>query len=309
MKQHPVNNLKFQLLEKSFKEWLITLNYSQSAIKNYPVQIRELFYFLETKNIFQIEQVNQQLINEFTENLKQRANLTRGAALSSSSINQILQAIKKFIDYINLTKNTHVTIEIHYQKTEVSARDIFTSDEIKQFLNSISSEIDPVAKRDKAILTLLYAAGLRKNELLNINTDDISFQNKTILVRKGKNNKQRLIPLPQVVLDVLRDYIIYCRDYFVQISKTPIEALFININGEKMKADSFYVLLKTRLNEADIPSLQNKHITLHSFRHSIATHLMLAGMDIEDIAKFLGHDSLDSTMIYTHLAEQMKNAE
>lgn len=308
MKQHHITTHEYILMEKSFTEWLENMNYSESAIKNYPKQLREFFHFLEGKSITTVTHVNQEHINAFAEQIKNRKNIISGAGLSSSHINQILQSVKLLFNYLQIAKGLIIEAEVKLMKEEVSTKDILSVEEVKQLLDSIDSSIDPHAKKDKAVIAILYGAGLRKAELEQLNTDDISFKEKTLLVRNGKGNKQRLIPLTETTLEYIQDYITGCRDHLADIAAYNNEALFINIHGQRLKEDTYYNLLKERLMQCGIDSLQQKHITLHSFRHSIATHLMIAGMQIEDIALFLGHSSLDSTMIYTHLAEELKSS-
>lgn len=307
MKQHKLKTTQFILLEKSFTEWLEDMNYSESAIKNYPQQLREFLHFLEEKRLTNISHITQTVIHAFTEQVRNRKNVISGAGLSSSHINQILQSVKLFLNYLHVAKGMHIEADVQREHVQVSTRDILSVIEIKQLLDSIDTSVDPNAKRDKAVIGILYAAGLRKAELEALNTEDISFQEKTLLVRQGKGNKQRLVPLTDAVLVWVQDYITGCRDILADIAAYNNDALFINIHGQRLKDKTYYNIVKERIQYSGIESLQYKHITLHSFRHSIATHLMMAGMALEDIAKFLGHSSLDSTMIYTHLAEELKN--
>ena len=158
--------------------------------------------------------------------------------------------------------------------------------------------------RDKALLTIFYSCGLRRNEGANVSIDDINFDTRILHVKKGKNYKERLVPLNKTNANYLQEWIY---DYRNQLIKTKKEhRLFVNIHGEPMTGGTLYTRLKLLQLQSDDIVLQQKNIGLHSLRHSIATHLLQAGMSLEKIAKFLGHNSLESTQIYTHLVENDK---
>jgi integrase/recombinase XerD len=126
-------------------------------------------------------------------------------------------------------------------------------------------------------------------------------------VKKGKNYKERFVPLNKTNAAYLQEWIY---DYRSQIVKTKKEhRLFINIHGEPLTGGALYTRLKLLQQQSDNIALQQKNIGLHSLRHSIATHLLQAGMSLEKIAKFLGHNSLESTQIYTHLIESEADSQ
>ncbi len=129
--------------------------------------------------------------------------------------------------------------------------------------------------------------------------DDVNFDRRIIHVRKGKNYKERLVPFSQSSSKILQEWIY---DYRPQLIRSQKEAnLFIGMTGKVMTGGSLYGRLKKLVLFVDNPSLQKKEIGLHTLRHSIATHLLQNGMDLQKIQRFLGHSSLESTQIYTHL--------
>jgi integrase/recombinase XerD len=118
-------------------------------------------------------------------------------------------------------------------------------------------------------------------------------------VRKGKNYKERFVPLSKSGAKILEEYIFDYRPYLTKNNKE--SRLFVGFRGQALNAGTLYKRLKILQMSVENPELQTKEITLHGLRHSIATHLLQAGMDLQKIQKFLGHSSLESTQIYTHL--------
>ena len=157
---------------------------------------------------------------------------------------------------------------------------------------------DKIGLRDKAVLSVFYGCGLRRNEGVNLNVDDIYFDEKLLHVRKGKGNKERLVPLNEAVLKHLELYVYDGRPELANKNET---ALLIGKKSARLMGNGCYRRLKSLQQKSESITLKQKEISLHTLRHSIATHLLQAGMSLESIAEFLGHSSLESTQIYTHV--------
>ena len=155
--------------------------------------------------------------------------------------------------------------------------------------------------RDRAMLAIFYGCGLRRNEGVNVDLSDINFDRSILHVRKGKNNKERMVPISKASLKHLQGYIY---DHRHQLIRSKEEALFLSQQGKRMQGQSMLLRLKKLQYLTGDLDLLNKEIGLHTLRHSIATHLLSAGMKLESISRFLGHSSLESTQIYTHLLEE-----
>jgi len=153
----------------------------------------------------------------------------------------------------------------------------------------------PLGLRDKAMLALYYGCGLRKNEGLGLNAGDILPEKDLILVRKGY--KARYVPLTGPNKTDLENYLIYGRPYLLNGRKE--EALLLTTSGRRLKAP--FERIQKLKREAGI----TKPLGLHTLRHSIATHLLQSGMPLEQIRRFLGHSSLESTQIYTHIVHEL----
>jgi integrase/recombinase XerD len=303
-----LKNQSYQYLEISFKEWLDVLGYGSGTVNGMPLIIREFLHHLDTQGVSHINQLQQKHIKKHHEYISTRANERRGGGLSNNYINKHLQAIEKFLEFLNHKGVKNVpALGIRLEKLHRKEITILTQAEIKELFELTSKEPNTekeqiIQSRDKALLTIFYSCGLRRNEGANVSIDDINFDTRILHVKKGKNYKERLVPLNKTNAAYLQEWIY---DYRSQIIKTKKEhRLFINIHGEPMTGGTLYTRLKLLQLQSDNIELQQKNIGLHSLRHSIATHLLQAGMSLEKIAKFLGHNSLESTQIYTHLIEK-----
>jgi len=308
MKKLHLKNESFQYIEKSFREWLDILGYAKSTVYNLPNHIRELFYYLEQNNINHITQLDNQLIKDHYNNLKLRTNDRKGGALSNGSLNKHLQALYKFTDYLRQSGRLILpTLNIDWESDDTSEIETLTPGEIQQLYKATygynqNTKLEPLNARDRAILTIFYGCGLRRNEGYHLDLSDINFDKKILHVRKGKANKERLVPFNKINSDYLQEYIYDSRTILVNDKRN--NALFISQKGKRMHAQSMAIRLKLLQQRTDDIGLQDKNVRLHVLRHSIATHLLQNGMSLERISKFLGHNSLESTQVYTHLINE-----
>ena len=307
MQKLNLKNGGFQYLEIAFKEWLDVLGYGSGTVKGMPIIVREFLHFLENNEVQSINQLQQKNIKQYHQYISTRANQRRGGSLSNNYINKHVQAIEKFLEFLHHKGTQNVPASgIRLEKLHRKEITILTQSEIKELFELTSKEANTekeqiVQSRDKALLTIFYSCGLRRNEGVHVSIDDINFDTRILHVKKGKNYKERLVPLNKTNASYLQEWIY---DYRSQIVKTKKEhRLFINLYGEPMTGGALYSRLKLLQLQCDNIELQQKNVGLHSLRHSIATHLLQAGMSIEKIATFLGHSSLESTQIYTHLVE------
>ena len=304
MKQLKLYNESYQEILKSFKNWLDILGFADSTLESLPNHLQEFFYYLENHNINTINHITIQIIKDYYEHLKARENQAREGGLSKAYLNKHLQALFKFNDY--LKNHNHKGIAIHLKREEQNQRDslqILTQDEIKQLFKATnySSEQERIRKRDNVILVLLYSCGLRRNEVINLEIKDILFDKERIYVRKGKNYKERFVPINQYNIKLIEEYIYDYRPAFKDYKDT--EYLLINYRGTPLQGQSLCNRLTKIVEATQDKTIAEKQITPHILRHSIATHLLEKGADIETISQFLGHSSLESTQIYTHLLE------
>ena len=308
MKHLKLYNESYQEVLKSFKNWLDILGFASSTLESLPNHLQEFFYYLEIHNINTINDISIQIIKNYYNHLKTRDNQARDGGLSKAYLNKHLQALFKFNDY--LKEHHHKGLQIHLKREEQSQRDslqILSQDEIKQLFKAteFSNNQERICKRDQVILVLLYSCGLRRNEAINLEIKDILFDKERVHIRKGKNYKERYVPINQYNLKIIEAYIYDYRPQFKDYKDT--EYVLINYRGTPLQGQSLCNRL-TKIVEISgirkVPPLEGLgRITPHILRHSIATHLLEKGANIETISQFLGHSSLESTQLYTHLLE------
>lgn len=304
MKTLQLNNESYKELLKDFTNWLDILGFAETTIYNLPNHLKEFFNYLENENINQINNITTQTIKDYYNYLKTRENQTREGGLSKAYLNKHQQALFKFNEY--LKQHNHKGIQIHLKREEQNGRDslqILTQEEIKQLFKATeySNEQERIRKRDKVILVLLYSCGLRRNEVVNLKIKDILFDKERIHVRKGKNYKERYVPINEYNLKIIEEYIYDYRPLFYHYKDT--EYLLINYRGKPLQGQSLSNRLTEIVKATNNEQLKAKNLTPHILRHSIATHLLEKGANMETISQFLGHSSLESTQIYTHLLE------
>ena len=312
MKKLDIENASFRYIEQSFKEWLDVQGYAESTVYNLPLHIRELLHYLEKKEITNIKELDVKHIQSYYQKLKERSNQRRGGGLSNGHLNKHLQALRKFTEYLRKVGRLQLP-EIQLKSEEAESNMLYlTVDEInllfkatyqepEKKLNATDAVMEAIQSRDRAMLAIFYGCGLRRNEGVMLNVGDINFDRSILYVRSGKNYKERLVPISKTNRKYLTEYVYDHRHELTKGSKT--EALFISYQHcRRMQGQSLIIRLKLLQNMTGDLDLLEKEIALHTLRHSIATHLLQAGMKLESISRFLGHTSLESTQIYTHLA-------
>lgn len=308
MKNLSIKNHSYKVLLQEFKQWLDILGYAETTVYNLPNHLREFFNYLENRNINHINNVTTQTVTDYYNYLKERPNQRRTGALSKGHLNKHQQALYKFREYQKQHNHKGINIHLkHEEKNEKDSLSVLTQDEIKQLFEATnySNQDDKIKFRDKAILVCCYSCGLRRNELVHLDISDVIFDKQRLFVSQGKNYKERFVPINKHSSRILEEYIYDYRTEFYNYKAT--ESLFINYRGNRLQGKSFANRLEAIIKATENKSLQHRNITLHSLRHSIATHLLEQGANIEHISTFLGHASLESTQIYTHFLELTGN--
>lgn len=313
MKQLPIKSESFQYVEKSFREWLDILGYAPSTVYGLPNHIRELFYWMEQNDKTQINQIDVPLIKKYYEQLKTRTNTRRGGGLSNSYLNKHLQALYKFSEYLRQSGRLILPyLNIEWETDDTKQIHWLTQEEIKELYKltygyNENTRLEAFNARDRAILTIFYGCGLRRNEGYHLDLSDINFDRQILHVRKGKAYKERFVPFNKTNSQYLQEYVYDARPQLTKDGKQ--NAFFISQRGIRMQTQTMTLRLKLLQQRSDNLELQQKDVRLHVLRHSIATHLLQNGMSLEKIGRFLGHASLESTQVYTHLVESEINGE
>ncbi len=256
-----------------FKTYLNTKRYSENTIKTYTEALYTFFNFYNNKEIQKIN--NSDVITFYKLYILEKK-------LSISYQNQIINAIKL---YFSIIKETEIVVEkIYRPKTEKLLPNVLSKEEIKKILDAHSNI------KHKTMLSLIYSCGLRRSELINLKPSEIDSKRNIVIIKQGKGRKDRIVPLSQGILLLLRDY---------YKAHKPATYLFEGRDaGTKYDERSLSEVLKQALKKTNI----TKPVSLHWLRHSYATHLLENGTDLRYIQEILGHKSSKTTEIYTHVS-------
>lgn len=268
--------LNYLLLERGF---------SINTIENYERDLKKFFEFLEEKNI-DFEKISVQDITNFIEYL-------RSKNYDSSTIERVSSCLRSFFKYLvwawEWKKNPVDFIELPKKKKRLP--EFLTKEEVFNLLEVIKPET-PLKIRDKALLEFAYATGARVSEIINLKIKDILFDEGFVRI-VGKGNKERIVPLTKLSLDYLKLYLLKARQ---KLKKSENGYVFLNKNGSPLSRVGFWKILKNYGRIAGI-----KKIYPHILRHSFATHMLEGGCDLRTLQIILGHASLTTTQIYTHV--------
>lgn len=215
--------------------------------------------------------------------------------LVSTSLARKRVALKQFFNFLS-ENDTPVRVDFDkVPKIKLSQHlpDFLDVTTMLGFLNGLPSETS-LQKRNKMMLELLYSTGMRISELLGLSIHDINWEEDVILVR-GKGSKQRYVPYVQYISELLDSYLKQVRPVLLGIKHN--DTLILNNRGEKMSRMGFWKILRSETLKAGL----KQQITPHTFRHSFATHLLEAGVNLRIVQLLLGHSSLNTTQIYTHV--------
>ena len=252
-----------------------------------PKTIREYSYDLQMFNGFNqdapIESRSTTDLRRFFLHLK------REKKYSPRSLHRKICSLKSF--YRFLKKEAYISSNpaenIESPKIPKSLPKTISIKEALKLLNA------PTNIRDQTVLFLLYGTGMRVSELSNLNLNNLDLDNRMLRIVEGKGNKDRIIPLPDVVIPIIKEYLANRRQDITS------SALILNRSGQRLSARSIQRLVKKYKEQAN---LQDKKITPHTLRHAFATHLLSNSVDIRVIQELLGHASLSTTQLYTHVS-------
>jgi len=222
-------------------------------------------------------------MNDYTNWLEQRGNHRRGGGLDIKTVYGYLDALYNFSEYLFNYEGTGLP-DIDTANLPLATKDqhfeVLTKQEVVKLYEAAGNDL--LGVRDRAILSLYYGCGLRRQEGVNLLREDIDFRRSYLHVKKGKGSRDRIIPMSSAVRSDLQAF----------AQSTPERARYLSICGQTVL---------NRVKKLSERAGINKVVTVHGLRHSIATHLLSEGMDLGEIRQFLGHSSLDTTQIYTHI--------
>lgn len=279
------------MLDKEYEEYINFIKYekrlSDNTIVSYQNDLKKYINYLKKANISSFKEVKPKNIELM---------LISEKDLNTASLAHLLLSIKSLHKYLLKLKilDEDISSNIEQPKMAKHLPDVLSYDEVNNLLNIEINNNEDI--RNKAMLELLYASGFRISELLNIKLGDIDYTN-AVVRTFGKGSKERVVPLPDVTLDYINEYLKVRKDI---LGNKESDYLFITRRGSKMDRTTFFKFIKNLLIKKNI----HKDISPHTLRHSFATHLLEGGADLRSIQVLLGHENIKTTKIYTHLSKE-----
>ena len=264
---------------------------SKNTLESYGRDILKLAVFLEGKDITHIDQVGYKHILDFLTYLKEQGLNTRSTSRTLISVRQFFKFLltEKFIE-------SDPTFLIRTPKIKMGLPETLSLEDVEKLLSS-PDESSPEGIRDKSMLEVLYATGIRVSELVELGLNDVNFD-LGYIIAYGKGSKQRIVPIGEKAKIKLREYLDTSRPRLLKSRTSP--HLFVTRLGRKMTRQGFWKIIKAYSRKSGL----TKKISPHTLRHSFATHLLERGADLRAIQVMLGHSDISTTQIYTHIERE-----
>jgi integrase/recombinase XerD len=271
--------------QKDFRKYLMQIGYSKSSCYMLPVCVKD---FLAYHNSTDRNRLTTEHIHQFYEHLQNRPHKKKEGGLSEQYINHHIYALKVFFNWLEQTGQIQFNpiSVMKFKSPTPNKREPLSQEEIKILFEAVQTQ------KENAILHLFYSCGLRRSEGETLNIQDVHFKKQILYVREGKGAKRRAVPITERVSKELESYYLNERIQLTKVKNT--EAFILNRIGLRMRGAGYNKVLKTILQRTEL----SQETTLHHLRHSIATHLLESGLEIEKVRDFLGHGFLETTQIY-----------
>lgn len=274
-----------------YENYLVSVKHASSnTVASYMRDLHQFASYVSEHLDDGLDQLDRDAINDYLSYLTDNGK-------SPATVSRSLASIKSFYTYcVSEGLMTHNPVyNIQVVKAEKKLPQILTGKEVELLLAQPKCN-DMKGYRDKAMLELLYATGIRVSELIDLDVNDVSISGG--FIKCAGNGKMRIIPLYPAAIKALNDYISNIRPQM--IAEPDETSLFVNISGERMSRQGFWKIIKHYQQTAQI----QKDITPHTLRHSFAAHLLENGADLRSIQEMLGHSDISSTQIYAQLVKQ-----
>ena len=266
---------------------------SDNTLQSYRRDIVYYSKYLESNNL-NYAKIKEEDIKEYLEHLQ-------SIGKKPSTISRCLASIRSFYQFLVRNKKVKADPTAHIQSPKIEKRtpSVLTAQEVELLLEQ-PKDVDLKGTRDKAMLEFAYATGMRVTEIISLDIKDVKLDEGYVVCHSG--SKQRNIPLGTLSLKALKEYIEEARPVLIRDEK--VEALFVNVNGQRLTRQGFWKIVKYYKEQAHI----TKDITPHVLRHSFATHLLQNGADLKAIQTMLGHSDISSTQVYMQFQDSgLKN--
>ncbi|HLS23428.1 MAG TPA: site-specific tyrosine recombinase XerD [Pseudogracilibacillus sp.] len=282
------------MLKQAFHEYLTYLQIerglSENTLTAYRRDLTQYKQFIKQLSLSSWDEVERHHIIQFLATLK-------GEDKSPATISRMISAIRSFHQFLlnDQYVTTDVSLHIEMPKQGRSLPDVLSIEEVNQLLHITGDA--PLDIRNKAMLELLYATGLRVTELIELEMNDIHLTMGFVRCI-GKGSKERIVPIGSLAIEAMEHYLEYARPILVKRNQGETK-FFVNHHGRPLSRQGFWKLLKKLAKEQGL----KKSITPHTLRHSFATHLLENGADLRAVQEMLGHADISTTQIYTHVSK------
>lgn len=288
-----MKNEHVELMNQYLQYLKIQRNLSEYTVSSYKTDLDQFFKYVSKENISALQDIDHLVIREYLALLQQDGCTKRTTARKLSS----LRSFFKFA-YSSGSLDQNPMEKVTSPKLGRKLPSFLYLDSVELLLNA--PDATPLGIRDRALLELLYASGIRVGELEKLDCSDIDFDNSQVLVL-GKGNKERIAPFGSYAAAALKEYLRSARPKLAAKAETRAEkALFLNQKGTRLTSRGVRYVVKKYVNKVSLES----GISPHSLRHSFATHLLEQGADLRAVQELLGHSSLSTTQIYTHVSRK-----
>ena len=244
------------------------------------------------------EAITDEILLRFVEELRERR-------YKAATVARKVAAVKSFFGFMAAEGilTCDPTEDLRSPQVGKALPRTLTAEEVDELLEQPARKSTPVAQRDKAMLEMAYATGMRVTELVSLDVAHVALESDPVTVRGiGKGDQERALPLYPRVVDELRQYIFHVRPKMVRNRNEA--ALFVNRRGGRLTRQGFWLILKNYARDAGLDG-----ITPHTLRHTYATHMLSGGMPLRNVQEALGHASISTTQIYTHLTDQQRREQ
>jgi integrase/recombinase XerD len=286
-----------EIMMRRHLQWMETTHYSIETIKGRRLLLKYFCLWCEERGVLKPQEVTRDILERYQRYLTLYRD-KKGKPISRSTQCTRITAVRMFFGW--LAKHNHIIynpsseLDLPRQERKLPAV-ILSHEEIEQIMQQVNLN-EPMGYRDRAILETLYSTGIRRKELCNLEIHDLDMEKELVMVRQGKNNKDRLIPIGERALIWIEKYLSDVRPFLL-----PQEGnyyLFLSRYGGRLIPKELSRIARKYFDRGSI----EKHGACHIFRHSMATNMLENGADIRYIQEILGHASVETTQIYTHVS-------
>ncbi len=274
---------------------LLQKNYSEKTVENYRRDIDKFFEYIQKEGVL-FDHVDRAIVRNFL-----TVELMNG--ISRRSCQRRMSALRSFYDFLQARNYvaSNPFRAVSSPKAEIAYPKTLYVEEVRSLLEENAKRIDPLKDRDQAILELMYASGMRASEIVGLTLRDVDHNSRTIRVF-GKGKKERLVPFSKDASNAMKEYVAKSRPQLNAKNKAQVKSdkFFLNANGKGLTVRGLEYILK----QIDEKTGEYLGLHPHEMRHTFATHLLENGADLRLIQELLGHESINTTQVYTHVSQK-----